>query len=435
MKILIIGGTGEMGQWFATFFKKRGYEVWISGRSGKVEVAERLGVHFTAEPDIVIPTCDIVMISVPINITPTIIEQTAPKMKTGGLLMDLTSLKKKPVEAMKKYVPQDVEFLGTHPMFGPSIPSLQGQTFILTPVEGRCEQWFDHIFNLLSEEEASIEIITPDEHDHFVSIVQGLTHFAYITIGATMQKLDFDVKGSRRFMSPVYDIMLDFVGRILGQNPGLYALIQMENPEVIRVHDVFIEQCRHFSSMVRSHDTGQFCEEMKSAALHFGDTASALRRSDKLINSKVAEFEELVHSTGHEKGLFHIYSKKIHVGIVKKVTSNSVILEEGKKELQLKIGNIRILSADELNRWKENKLKPTLRDISVFIPRSARPFTIQQILDCRIDGVKVETIDTYLHKKGPSATFRLNIRGDLDASEIHRDMEELLEGMGCSLRK
>jgi prephenate dehydrogenase len=355
-------------------------------------------------------------------------------MKKGSLLMDLTSLKKKPVEAMIKYVPQDVEFLGTHPMFGPSIPSLQGQTFILTPVEGRCEQWFDHIFNLLSKEEASIEVITPEEHDHFVSIVQGLTHFAYITIGTTMQKLDFDVKGSRRFMSPVYDIMLDFVGRILGQNPELYALIQMENPEVLRVHDTFIERCKHFSSIVRSHDTGQFCEEMKAAALHFGDTPSALRRSDKLINSKVAEFEELVHSTGQERGLLHIYSRKIHVGIVKKVTSNNVILEEGKKELHLKIGNIKLLSEDELNYWKENKFKPTLRDISVFIPRSARPFTIQQILDCRRDGVKVETIDTYLHKKGPSATFRLNIRGDLDACEIQRDMEELLEGMGCSLR-
>jgi prephenate dehydrogenase len=54
---------------------------------------------------------------------------------------------------------------------------------------------------MLDESGAHIVIVGPEEHDRFVSVVQGLTHFAYITIGTTLDRLDFNVKESRRFMS------------------------------------------------------------------------------------------------------------------------------------------------------------------------------------------------------------------------------------------
>jgi len=65
-----------------------------------------------------------------------------------------------------------------------------------------------------------------------MAVVQGLTHFNYISIGKTLEKLSFNVRESRKYSSPIYDLMLDMVGRIIGQNPKLYASIQMQNPEV-----------------------------------------------------------------------------------------------------------------------------------------------------------------------------------------------------------
>lgn len=55
--------------------------------------------------------------------------------------------------------------------------------------------------------------------------------------------------------------MLDFVGRILGQNPYLYALIQMENPGVLEVHDAFIKECEELSRLVRAHDEESFVKK------------------------------------------------------------------------------------------------------------------------------------------------------------------------------
>lgn len=96
-----------------------------------------------------VPESDIVIVSVPINVTEETIAEFAPKMKAGSLLMDFTSIKVKPVEAMKKFAPSDVEILGTHPMFGPTIPTIRGQTVILVPVKGRSEKWFPVMRELL----------------------------------------------------------------------------------------------------------------------------------------------------------------------------------------------------------------------------------------------------------------------------------------------
>ncbi|MDG6243430.1 MAG: prephenate dehydrogenase [Methanolobus sp.] len=437
MKVLIIGGTGEMGQWFTPFFKKRGYEVIVWGSSGKVEIAERMGVEFASDLDAAISISDIVIVTVPINITGKVISETAPKMKSGSLLMDFTSLKVGPTEAMKKYAPQDVEILGTHPMFGPSIPGLHGQIFILTPIEGRCDRWFPVIRALFEDDGAHIEVISPAEHDRFVSVVQGLTHFAYITIGTTFDELDFSVNESRRFMSPVYDIMLDFVGRILGQNPYLYAYIQMENPEVLRVHEAFMQQCREMSSIVREHDVEAFTTKMRDAAVHFGDTASALRRSDKLINSKIAEFDRLLDSIGQEIGVRHIYSGIVHTGVVDKVTPRTVVLECGSKMVPLKIENIRLLDEEELHEWKLGNLEHHSRDISVLIPEEADADVIMELVSRNDNIVSIEIIDRYEGVEGTkrlSVTFRVMIMGDVEVERIQQEVERQLKGIGCIIR-
>lgn len=437
MKVLIIGGTGEMGQWFTRFFKSNGYDVSVWGSGGKVEIARKMDVEFVMDLDAAIAASDIVIITVPINITEKVISETAPKMKSGSLLMDFTSLKAGPTEAMKKYAPADVEILGTHPMFGPSIPSLHGQIFILTPIDGRCEKWLPIIRSLFEDNGAHIEVISPVEHDRFVSVVQGLTHFAYITIGTTFNRLDFSVSESRRFMSPVYDIMLDFVGRILGQNPYLYAYIQMENPEVLKVHDAFLQECHEMSSIVRKQDVEAFTAKMKNASVHFGDTASALRRSDKLINSKIAELDELVNSIGIEKGLRHIYSDVVHVGTVKKVTPRSVVLSTGSKPVSLKLENIRLLSPEELREWKADNLREHSRDISVIIPKGADPEVIRGIIATDRNVISVRLIDTYTcarSEAGPSVTYRIGIIGDANATAVNNGIAALLTGIGCRLR-
>jgi prephenate dehydrogenase len=290
-RILILGGTGETGSWFARYFKELGFDVAVWGPSGRVEVADRLGVRYAHDRMKEVAESEIVLVAVLIEKTVEVIREVAPHMRPGSLLMDVTSVKSGPVRAMKTYAPKGVEILGTHPMFGPTMPSFCGQTIILTPVEGKSEKWLPVIRSMFEADGARIEILDADEHDEIMAVVQALTHFAYIGIGAALRALEFDVDRSRRFMSPVYEIMIDFVGRILDQNPELYASIQ-KNPKAMHARQTFIAECMQLCELADAGDLEGFKQIMRDAASHYGGTHEALQRSDVIISRRIEERQE-----------------------------------------------------------------------------------------------------------------------------------------------
>jgi prephenate dehydrogenase len=111
MEIGIIGGKGDMGRWFARFFSQAGYTVHIAHKDEGMSLAE-MGAR-----------CSVVMVSVPIGVTCEVIEKIGPAMRKDALLMDITSIKAEPVEAMLRFAECDV--IGCHPLFGPEVPSLE----------------------------------------------------------------------------------------------------------------------------------------------------------------------------------------------------------------------------------------------------------------------------------------------------------------------
>ena len=435
-KVLIVGGTGDFGRWFVPLFRKWGIEPILSGSGARREVAVQLGCEYvTAEQyPAVVPECELVMISVPIDLVEDIIQKVAPHMKAGSLLFDVTSLKTAPVRAMLDSAPQDVEVVGTHPMFGPTVPTLLGQTVIFVPTE-RSGELTGRLMALMESEGARLEEMTAEEHDKMMAVVQALTHFAYICMGGALRSLDFDVGYSRRFMSPVYEVMLDFVGRLLAQNPYLYALIQ-SNPEAEAVRRVFIHEAETLEELCKGDKT-KFVQYMKTAASHFGKTETSLRRSDRIINRSVEEFEHLLSKVGTDVIVQNIMSGVYHRGLLKKVDREFLLIgcgESNKKEVVMRTENVRLLEGEEALEWRYKNVLRVRRDISVFIPPSALPTTLVEVVG-NIEGVaKVEVIDTYNHPLGRSVTFRLDVLSDAGVEDVVRGVKNLLKGLGCVLR-
>lgn len=379
-RIAIIGGYGGMGKFFAEFFAKEGFQVVITGPTeitGR-EVARKLKVRYEKDNSKAAKDADIVMVSVPISVTLNVIKEVAPHVKKGSLLMDVTSVKEKPCEFMDKFSGKGVEVIGTHPIFSHRVGSLEGQVFVLTPIRGK--KWLPWLRKFLEEHKARVFETTPEEHDTVMAVVQGLTHFAYISVGKTLKRLNFDIKESRKFSSPIYELMLDMIGRVLGQNPELYASIQMQNPRIPKIHEVFLETASELSDSVKRKDEEKFMKIMKDAARHFDDMDRAMGRSDKAIYSLVSELDLLKNSLDKELCLRHIYSGKIHLGIVKSVTPETVILDDNGKISELKISNIQILGDDERIKHKRKILGVVSRDFSVILDENVDEKFILELL-------------------------------------------------------
>ena len=411
LKAAIVGGHGEMGRWFERFFVQRGVEVTLVGRSSRVRYADY----------------DVVMVAVPIDVTCDVIAQVAPCLKPDAVLFDITSIKREPVKQMLASAPQGVELVSIHPLFGPSMPDMEGQTVIVTPVRGERGRQF--LVDLFESAGARVEELSADEHDRLMSVIQGLTHFGYIATGATLEALRFDIKSSRRFMSPVYQILIDFVGRILGQDPALYASIQMSADRSVR--EAFLTQCATLVDIINAKDRDAFVATMKRAAKHFGDAEPALKRSNKLIMANIEELEEFKRSIGSTRGLRNVYTGAVHVGIIKRASSNEIAVEEGSMEVTLKTENVQLMTEEELKRYRLARGQ-RYQDFSAVFPAGADPDVVARVLSTVPGVTAVNVIDHYAPRA--SYTFRISTYRDGNVGQLHRDVTELLVGIGCRLR-
>lgn len=437
-KASIIGGYGGMGQIFAKLFKEEGFKVCISGptESKGTKIAEQLGVEYFRDNSKAVVNADVVLVSVPINVTVDVIKEVGKHIKEGALFIDDTSVKQEACKAMERYSKSGVEVIGTHPVFGPRVRSIDGQTFVLTPIRGK--NWLKWLREMLERHKAKVVISTPEEHDRIMAVVQGLTHFAYISTGKTIQELDVDIKKSRQFSSPIYELMLDMIGRIIGQDPKLYAEIQMQNPEVPKVHKTFIRTAEKLSKIVKEKDEKSFVELMVESAKHFGDVDRSMGRSDKAIFSLVSELERLKNSIGSELCLRHIYSGRIHLGVVKSVTPDEVVLDDNGKEFTLKISNIQIMRNSERIKHKAERFDKVSRDFSVLLNEKADENFISDLLTKINENIlSIKVKDVYkgekLGKERKSVCFTAEIINQ-DPKKTEKTILEFFEKIGGTIR-
>ncbi|MFH1722297.1 MAG: prephenate dehydrogenase [Candidatus Altiarchaeota archaeon] len=398
--ITIIGGYGGMGSLMARVFLEDGHSVVLAGPNpvkGKAKAKELGGkTRFEKDNRKAVSNADIVIITVPMEATSKIISEIAPHVKEGALLTDLTSVKQEPCRLMAENSKKGVEVVGCHPIFGPRLSNITGQAFILCPVRG--EKWFLWLKEFLESKKAKVFTSTPENHDHTMAVIQGLTHFSYISFGKTLDNLGFNVRESRNFSSPVYDMMLDMVGRILGQNPNLYAEIQMENPEIPKIHEAFLKAASELSGYVKAGDRSSFVKYMRAAAVNFGDVEEAMGRSDKATSALVAELEWLKHSVGKEICLKHIYSKTIHFGRLIEVSADEVVLEDKGKKTRLKSSNLKVIEGGEETDFLREKFGITRRDYSYIFPNAVDERLVSDLAKDFIDILMCDIKDVYTGK-------------------------------------
>ncbi len=270
--IAIIGGEGGMGRSLRTLFSDLGHEVL----SADVDTELR--------PEDAAAAADVVIISVPIRDTRAVIEQLGPLVRKEALLMDVTSIKTDPMEAMLASTQASV--VGTHPMFGPGVNTYQGQRVVVCP--GRGDEWLAWARQMFSARGLVITEATPAQHDSMMAIVQVLHHFKTQALGLALSRAGVPLEDTLRFTSPAYLLETYVAGRHFAQAPELYGPIEMLNPDSERVISIFRKAAADLAEILANQDQVAFDQVFADVRAFFGDfTEEALEQSGFLIDRLV----------------------------------------------------------------------------------------------------------------------------------------------------
>ncbi len=231
-RILIVGGTGGMGRLFARFASLQGAKVKLAGRDiNKTRVAAK---EVEVEPGTILDAAssDIVILSVPTAETVRVATETTSLMTAGSLLTDLSSVKTGISDRVAERTPKGIEYVSLHPLFGPGTDHLHGQTIIA--VSYRSGQRWSKLARSLQASGSKVVTMSAAQHDRAMAYVQGLHHFALISLG-----LGLDGMGGEPRTQSLRETQARIVSLL--DNWDTIVGIQLLNPFVPPVRQKFLE--------------------------------------------------------------------------------------------------------------------------------------------------------------------------------------------------
>ena len=226
-------GFGNFGQFIVKYLTPFAQVFAHDSRDFSIE-AIALGVSWLENIEDALNK-QVVILCVPVQHMEVLLESIGPKVKAGTLVIDVASVKVKPVELMKKYLHEDVFIAAIHPLFGPQSGKHGVEGLNVVACEVRYDN-FDKLVRFLSGKlKLNTLIRTPEVHDMQMAYVQALTHF----IGRAVNEMDIpDVEQK----TPAYQYLLD-IKRNLGQDSwDLFLTIENENPYAEKVRFDFLKE-------------------------------------------------------------------------------------------------------------------------------------------------------------------------------------------------
>jgi chorismate mutase/prephenate dehydrogenase len=270
--VAIIGGEGRIGRVMGRMFGDLGHRVLISDLATDLRPQEAAAV------------ADVTVVSVPIANTVEVIRTVGPHVRDDALLMDVTSVKQGPVAAMLESTnARGASVVGTHPMFGPGVHSLQGQRVVVC--RGRGDSWADWVVHSLTARGLVVTETAPERHDRAMSLVQVLTHYQTQVLGVTLARQGMPLDETLSFTSPAYLLELYVSARHFAQAPELYGPIEMLNPRTAEVTAAFQDAARELAEILATGDQPRFAALFAEVRTFFGDfTEVAVEQSSHLID-------------------------------------------------------------------------------------------------------------------------------------------------------
>lgn len=195
-------------------------------------VANDASVRFRSMAEVA--ACDLVILAMPVSALEGALIDIRPHLQPEAIVLDVGSVKIKPVELMSRLLPDTVHIVATHPLFGPQSgkDGIAGLKVVLCPVRGSA---LSPIAAFLKQVlKLDVIISTADKHDRDVAVVQGLTHL----IGQVLAHME---PFPTTMTTPSFELLKQVVDMVRHDSVEVYRAIEQENPHAPHVRAQFFD--------------------------------------------------------------------------------------------------------------------------------------------------------------------------------------------------
>lgn len=231
MKTSVIG-FGAFGRFMASHLRSH-FDVRICDSVDRTSEAREANVNATSLADAA--QADIIVLAVPVQRLRDLLTELASHLaQRHSLVIDVASVKAKPIALMRDLLPSQTEIIGTHPLFGPQSGKhgIAGLPIAFCPVRASDER-IACVRNFLSKTlQLRVLDVTPEEHDRQMAYVQGLTHLVSRAAAALdLPKTELATVAYKRFA--------EMSESLAGDSWELFKTIENENPFAAEVRTQF----------------------------------------------------------------------------------------------------------------------------------------------------------------------------------------------------
>lgn len=252
--VLVIGGAGKMGRWFADFFTSQGFETVIADRS----VADGPGC-FSNWTDAGIDF-DVIVVATPLGISGRILAQLAV-LKPRGLIFDIGSLKTPLLDGLRELAAAGCRVVSLHPMYGPDTRLLSGRHLIF--MNAGSDEALDDAKELFSSTMVEQIEMSLDDHDRLIAYVLGLSHALNIAFFTALAESGEAAPRLAKMSSTTFDAQLLVSAAVAQDNPHMYFEIQNLNRFGLGSLDALCEATARIRDVVARGDEDGFVDLMQ----------------------------------------------------------------------------------------------------------------------------------------------------------------------------
>ena len=479
--LVVVGAAGGMGGWlcrhlFATadwdhvvlldrdpgiFRLDNGFRCAV--RTGVVRYDN--GVEATEESGATIDLAKEsarVCLAIPQSELPLVAAYLLPALPANSVVFDTSSAKVAALATLRA-TRRDVSVFGIHPLFGPTVASMDGQTVVVCPSQADPAA-HDWLVGLITAAGGIVELAGPEEHDRVMAYVQAASHQALLAFADVIANSGHDIEAELwKLRTPVFETLLGLASRVLspGQEETTAAIeLSTDGARVAAEFGLALERLR---SAVRTDDLQSISSYIASTRAAFGGTffttlqqasnlavgATQVTRTQLARERRAGELIALEH---HGAGK----APRLVVGRITELTPTTVTVEEllvgpkghavlaagaglanagrlgvaipaRRRTARFGLAHVTIVTATELDRILDEWLGRVVVDVRVLVPESVAGTAVVAV--CRSVGAVEEAslVAEAVRLGQREVVVRIELRSDRDPADTALHVAERVD--------